>query len=270
MLEQEKLIAKVKELAAVDETVTAVMMYGSFTQNAGDAYSDVEFYVFVSDEAFVDFDSKGFIAKVAPLYTCFINNYGTEVAIFQSLIRGEFHFLPQSQMGVIEGFAPVGYFPDAASACLYDATGELRGYLDALVVNASAVKRDDAATIEYTINNCLNLLLMGINVLRRGEAARAWDTLAQAQVFYVQLVRLHEGVTHHWLNPMKNLENEISGTAYQHFVAGTAGLYVQDLERAYHSLTENLAAITEQLKIKYNFNFNNELIEKIKNYALDD
>lgn len=268
MLEQEKLIAKVKELAVADEAVRAVMMYGSFTQNAGDAYSDVEFYVFVSDEVFAGFDSKGFIAKVAPLYTCFVNNYGTEVAIFQSLIRGEFHFLTHSQMHEIEGFAPVGYFPDAASACLYDAGDELRDYLDALVVNAAAVKRDDAATIESTINNCLNLLLMGINVLRRGEAARAWDTLAQAQTFYVQLLRLHEGVTQHWLNPMKNLEAEISGAAYQYFVTGTAGLYVQDLERAYHSLAENVASIIKKLKVKYGFNFNNELIEKIKNYAL--
>lgn len=266
MLEQERLIEAVKTSAADDDQIVAVMMYGSFTQGAGDEFSDVEFYVFVRDEAVAAFNSRYWIEAVAPVAACFFNNYGTEVAIFHNLIRGEFHFLPVSRMDIIESFAPVGYFPDAASACLYDATGRLRPYLDDLVANAAVVRRDDAATIEYTINNCLNLLLMGVNVLRRGEAARAWDTLTQAQVFYVQLVRLHEGVTHHWLNPMKNLEREISGAAYQDFVAGTAGLYVQDLERAYYKLADNLAGVIRLLKLKYNFNINMELIDKIKNY----
>ena len=268
MLEQEKLIAKVKDLALSDHDIAAVMMYGSFTQNAGDAYSDVEFYVFVRDEAFAAFVSKTWIAQIMPVEACFINNYGTEVAIFQNLVRGEFHFLRQSQMDIIEGFAAVGYFPDAATACIYDATGELRRYLDTLVLNAAAVRRDDAATIEYVLNNCLNLLLLGINVLKRGEAARAWDTLVQAQTFYVQLARLHEGVTHHWLNPMKNLERELDGAAYLRFVSGTSGLYVQDLERAYQALAENLNEITKKLKLKYDFNFNRKLIEKIKDYII--
>lgn len=267
MLKQEKLIEAVKTRAANDEQIAAVMMYGSFTQNAGDEFSDVEFYVFMRDEVVTGFNSRRWIASIAPVYTCFFNNYGTEVAIFRNMVRGEFHFLPVGRMDIIASFAPVGYFPDAASACLYDASGHLRAYLDDLVVNAAAVRRDDVATIEYTVNNCLNLLLMGVNVLRRGEVARAWDTLVQAQVFYAQLVRLHEGVTHHWLNPMKNLEREISGVAYQDFAAGTAGLYVQDLERAYHKLAENLAAITEKLNLKYNFNISVELIDKIKNYV---
>lgn len=268
MLEQEKIIAKVKDLAAVDERIVAVLMYGSFTQGAGDAFSDVEFYVFVKDEDLTVFDTRCWIESLEPVYVHFFNDYGTEVVIFRQLIRGEFHFLSQSEMHIIEGFAPVGYVPDIESMCLYDADGELRRYLAKLDVAAAAVKRDDAATIEYTINNCLNLLLMGVNVLKRGELARALDTLAQARIFYARLLRLNAGSTHHWLNPMKNLECEISSVAYERFAAATCGLRVLDLERAYAALADNLTAVIEELKQKYSFKINIQLIERIKDYIM--
>ena len=267
MLKQEILIAKVQKKANEDERVAAVLMYGSFTQNAGDEFSDVEFYVFVYDAAFNEFDACKWIAEVAPVAACFINNYGTQVAIFENLIRGEFHFLPLSRMDIIRSFAPIGYVPDIEAMRLYDATGALRGYLAKLAASAVQIRRDDAATIEDNVYNCLNLLLMGVNVLRRGEVARAWELLGQAVPFYVRLLRLDEGQTHHWLNPMKNLEGELSGVAYQSFAAATAGLYVQDLERAYYELALNLRDITVKLKLSHNFNISIQLLDNIINFS---
>lgn len=261
LLLQEELIAAVKTRAENDALISAVLMYGSFTQDAGDQFSDVEFYVFVDDVAFSALNTAAWIAGVSPVYICFYNQYGTEVAIFKNLIRGEFHFLSQSKMNVIKSFTPIGWVPDVKSMCLYDETGSLRRYLDELQVNAAAVKRGSTESIEHAFNNCLNLLLMGVNVLRRGETARAWDTLAQAQSFYLQLVRLDENVTHHWLNPLKGLEKEISTPAYQRFLKGTAGLYTQDIGRAYLELGFNLKDISGKLKTKFIFDFNAELLE---------
>lgn len=266
MLEQEKLIARVTQLAANNQMIAAVLMYGSFTQNAGDAYSDVEFYVFINDAGFEAFNVNQWLQNIAPVYTCFVNNYGTTVVIFQNLIRGEFHFMRQSQMAIVESFAAVGYVPDIESMCLYDDSGVLRQHLETLRDRAAAIRRDDAASIEYTLNNCVNLLLMGINVLKRGEAARAWDLMTQTQTFYVQLVRLCEKQTHHWLNPMKNLEHEISEAAYRKLAEGTCGLDSGELARAYSVMAGNVMEITAKLKLNYKFNFNPELIASIKNY----
>ena len=58
MLVQEKMIQKVKEKSEQDKTIVATMMYGSFTQNSGDIYSDIEFYVFIRDDEFATFISS--------------------------------------------------------------------------------------------------------------------------------------------------------------------------------------------------------------------
>lgn len=261
MLVQEELIAAVKAKAAADAGTEGVLMYGSFTQNAGDEFSDVEFYLFVADTVFEALDTAGWIAGVAPVYTCFFNQYGTQVAIFKSLVRGEFHFLPASEMGVIESFAPVGWVPDIDAMCLYDKTGALRRYLEDLQVNASAVRRDSAESIEYVFNNCVNLILMGANVLQRGEIARALDILTQAQSFYLQLVRLDEGQTHHWLNPLKALEREISTPAYQRFALCATALHEVQMEWAYFELGRNLKDIIEKLRKKLEFSYNREMLD---------
>lgn len=44
---QLQMINITKSIAQYDENVSAVFMYGSFTKNEGDKYSDIEFYIFV-------------------------------------------------------------------------------------------------------------------------------------------------------------------------------------------------------------------------------
>ncbi|BAK93704.1 hypothetical protein TEHAB4_10420 [Tetragenococcus halophilus] len=58
-------------------------MYGSFTQDTGDQFSDIEFYVFVADQAFKNLDTKNWIVNAHPIHTHLINEFGTEVVIFQ-------------------------------------------------------------------------------------------------------------------------------------------------------------------------------------------
>ena len=97
MLIQNKIIQSVRNKCIEDESVSACMMYGSFTKGEGDQYSDVEFYIFIEDDKMEKFSSRCWISKVYPVDLIFYNEYGTEVVIFSNLIRGEFHFLPISK-----------------------------------------------------------------------------------------------------------------------------------------------------------------------------
>jgi predicted nucleotidyltransferase len=43
---QEQMIARVRQLCQEDERIVGAFMYGSFTKGEGDAFSDIEFYVY--------------------------------------------------------------------------------------------------------------------------------------------------------------------------------------------------------------------------------
>ena len=47
---QLQMIDKTKSIAQNDKNISAVFMYGSFTKNEGDKYSDIEFYIFLKDK----------------------------------------------------------------------------------------------------------------------------------------------------------------------------------------------------------------------------
>ena len=55
---QLQMINKTKSIAQQDENVSAVFMYGSFTKNEGDKYSDIEFYIFVKNKENLDKKQK--------------------------------------------------------------------------------------------------------------------------------------------------------------------------------------------------------------------
>ena len=92
MLPQERLIARVREVAAGDARLDALMMYGSFTRGEGDAYSDVEFLLFFEDGAFDQIEPRAWIEQVAPVLLDYTNEHGIVDVIFEDLVRGEFHF----------------------------------------------------------------------------------------------------------------------------------------------------------------------------------
>ena len=59
---QLQMINKTKSIAQQDENISAVFMYGSFTKNEGDKYSDIEFYIFLTDTK--NFDEKHWVAQL--------------------------------------------------------------------------------------------------------------------------------------------------------------------------------------------------------------
>lgn len=264
MLKQEELILMIKEKGMKDEKIDSIMMYGSFTQGSGDAFSDIEFYIFVDDTYFGELDTKSWISSVYPIYTHFFNEFGSEVVIFTNLIRGEFHFLPCSDMSIIESFAFVGYFPDINAMCLCDKQGNLRKYLQ--ILQDCKVERQTAENVESVVNNLLNAILFGVNVLKRGELTRSLECLYYSQKYYLQLIRLLENKTHHWVNPFKGLEKEISVSAYEAYRQCTSNLEPLHILSSYKNLLKESKENINVLQSKFSIIDFNELIGRLKEY----
>lgn len=264
MLKQEEMILMIREKGVKDERIDSILMYGSFTQGCGDRFSDIEFYIFVDDIYYKEFDTKKWISSTYPIYTHFYNEYGSEVVIFTNLIRGEFHFLPCSEMTIIESFASVGYFPDIHSMCLYDKNGRLQKSLQAL--QNCNIERQSAENVEFIFNNLLNGILFGINVFKRGELARSLECLYYSQKYYLQLIRLHENKTEHWVNPFKSLEKEISDSAYESFKKCTSSLEPSCILSSYKNLLKESKKTISILMAKYDIIDFNELIDNIEDY----
>ncbi|MDA6151319.1 lincosamide nucleotidyltransferase Lnu(B), partial [Escherichia coli] len=79
-----------------------------------------------------NFSSRLWISEIYSVDLIFYNDYGTEVVIFSNMIRGEFHFLPESEIEIIRSFKPTGVFPDTDSMYIYDSTNRLKPLLDDL------------------------------------------------------------------------------------------------------------------------------------------
>ncbi|TQK53437.1 lincosamide nucleotidyltransferase [Brevibacillus sp. AG162] len=264
MLKQKQIIEAVQEACEQDEQVTSCMMYGSFTKGEGDQYSDVEFYIFIDDPSFETFQSKHWVANIAPYDLMFFNEYGTEVVIFSNLIRGEFHFLPASKIEIIKSFKPTGVFPDTNSMFIYDNTGMLREYLDDL--GGKGPERLTDENVSFAFHNFVNAWLLGINVMRRGELARSLEVLTYVQKYMLQLLRINEQNVERWLNSTKNLERDLSPEAYEDYTLITARLRKEELEQAYTHALMLADKLRKQLEPHYDFDVDEKMIGKLRDY----
>lgn len=267
MIFQKQIIQSVKEKCEQDSRVTSCMMYGSFTKGEADQYSDVEFYIFVKDSGLEKFDSKLWVAEIAAYDLMFYNEFGTEVVIFSNLIRGEFHFLPISQIGVIKSFKPTGVFPDTKSMFIYDATGMLTSYLDDL--GDSKPERMTNENVNFAFNNFVNAWLTGINVLKRGELARSLEVLTSVQKYILQLLRIKEQNVERWLNSTKNLENDLSLEGYNEYTLISSKLIKEELGTAYAHALLVAEDLTETLSPHYSFEADKKLILKLRRYLIE-
>src|SRR5215218_10185648 len=132
MLAQEVMIERVRELCDQDERVVSALMYGSFAIGEGDRFSDIEFYLFFAEEASEGLQEEAWVAQIAPLYLYYVNEFGNGTAIFENLVRGEFHFEAASNVGLVEEWE-TAWFPSLDSAVLMDKDGELSRRVERLV-----------------------------------------------------------------------------------------------------------------------------------------
>ncbi|WP_028593121.1 lincosamide nucleotidyltransferase [Paenibacillus assamensis] len=264
MLLQEKLIAKVREKCATTPSISSCMMYGSFTKGEGDQYSDIEFYIFIKDEDIQTFSSSRWIEEIEPYDLLFINEYGTEVVVFSSLVRGEFHFLRESEMEIIKSFKDTGCFPDTMSMFVYDITDQLRRCLDHLKGDGPERMTDD--NVNDSFHNFVNAWLMGVNVLKRGELARSLECLSHVQRFILRLIRVREKTADLWLNATKNLEKDLSAKLYHAYASITSKLDQVELHQAYRNALHVVEDLVHDLSGNYQFDVDKGMLRKLNDH----
>jgi lincosamide nucleotidyltransferase B/F len=235
MLPQEVMIERVRELCDQDECVVSALMYGSFALGEGDRFSDIEFYLFFADGASEGLQEEAWVGQIAPLALYYVNEFGNGTAIFENLVRGEFHFEAASNVGLVDAWESA-WFPSLESAVLVDKTGELSGRIGRLVR-----RPPDLDTPERSLFLCRSLTnwtLMGANLLERGEYARAEAFLTLVHSHLLQAMRLVEGNSANWLSPTRRLEEDASASSYKRYKECTATLEAEQLARAYASTWE--------------------------------
>lgn len=225
MLQQEAMIERVRQVCRADERLAAAMMYGSFAQGEGDEHSDIEFILFFEDGALVTLDQEEWVSRIAPVELYFVNEHGIGTAIFENLVRGEFHFDRASDIEKVdESWRETDFFPSAEAALVMDRTGELERRLRE--ISGPPPNRDTPTRVEFQCS-------LFLNVLQRGENARALELLGNTQGHLLWMARTLEGTTTHWATPSKMLEGDVSETSYARYAACTARLDGKELMDAY-------------------------------------
>lgn len=228
---QLQMIDTTKSIARRDENISAVLMYGSFTKNEGDQYSDIEFYIFLKSKE--NFSAEMWVNEIYPTALYFTNEYGSEVAIFENLIRGEFHFLTVNEIDIIKSWEGVVSFSDFSEMNIIDKDGLLTE-----VLNQIKIESPDRATNEnilFLSQSLLNVLLTTNNLIKRQEYAHACNSLSNVQKYLLWLIRIATNQTNHWESPTKSLEKDIDNDWYSEFRLTTSDLNTDNLKTAFQN-----------------------------------
>jgi lincosamide nucleotidyltransferase B/F len=191
LLEQVRLIERVREVCRADHHLDAALMYGSFAAGEADEHSDIEFWLFFTTPPA---DHRAWIERIGPVNHVVRNEFGADVAFFPGLIRGEFHFA-----GVAD-IPSVREWPAAPVVPVVDRHGRLE-------------RARPQGSTDRTADVCgrfANWLLLAHHVGQRGELLRRRDALAHAQRHLLWMARLAEERTGHWLTPSRQAEAELS------------------------------------------------------------
>jgi lincosamide nucleotidyltransferase len=242
---QLQMIDKTKSIAQNDKNVSAVLMYGSFTKNEGDKYSDIEFYIFLNDKE--NFLSENWVSQIHPLALYFTNEYGSEVAIFENMVRGEFHFLTTKEMEVIKSWDGLVEFSDFDKMVLVDKEELLTNTLKQIKIKVP--DRTATANILWLSQSLLNALLTTNNLIKRQEFAHAYQSLSNVQKYLLWLIRIETAQTQHWESPTKGLERDIDHKWYSKFQQTTSELNPIDIKTAFQKSLELSKKLFDNLKV---------------------
>jgi lincosamide nucleotidyltransferase len=226
VLVQQRLIERVGQLCRADGRLAAALTYGSFAQGEGDAYSDIEFWLFFDESAVATLDRYAWIAEVGEARHVVVNEFGAYVAFFpgsasvsgsvsvpgsapvsgtvSGLVRGEFHFAGVADIDTVRTWPARGV---DTNRMIVDRDGALRRALDSLPGHAPVPAT--AREIEELCGRFVNWLLLAHHVSRRGEIMRSLDALTHAQRHLLWMARLVSGSTRHWLTPSRAAEADL-------------------------------------------------------------
>lgn len=242
---QLQMIDTTKSIAQSDENVSAVLMYGSFTKNEGDQYSDIEFYIFLkSKEKFL---AENWVNQIYPTAMYFTNGYGSEVAIFENLIRGEFHFLTVNEIDVIKSWEGFVAFSDFDQMNLIDKDGLLTETLNQIKTKLPV--RTTNENILFLSQSLLNVLLTTNNLIKRQEYAHAYQSLSNVQKYLLWLIRIAINQTNHWESPTKSLEKDFDKDWYSEYRLTTSDLDKENLIKAFQNSLNLSKKLFDELDI---------------------
>lgn len=259
---QKRMIESFREKCHQDERIVSALMFGSFTTGEGDRFSDIEFAVFLRDESFDEFEQRPWLDTVSPVAAYFLDDFGHHTALFENGIRGEFHFMRASEQSVVAGWQGYGWFPSLEAGVVLDRAGELSRYAWGLV--GGPPKREGAELVEGLALNLINLMLLGANLLNRGEYARAWALLGKAHESLLKLARLREGKTDHWPTPSRGLETELSSITYSRYLTCTASAERAPLCRAYCESWRWSRELMEVVAKPYKLEFSQSVLAQVE------
>src|SRR5690554_1548570 len=242
---QLQMIDKTKSIAQNDKNISAVFMYGSFTKNEGDKYSDIEFYIFLKDKE--NFSAENWVSQIHPMALYFTNEYGSEVAIFENMVRGEFHFLTNSEMDVIKSWDGLVEFSDYDKMVLVDKEGSLANTLKE--IKSKVPDRNTADNVLWLCQSLLNGLLTTRNLIKRQEFAHAYQSLSSVQKYLLWLIRIATNQTNHWESPTKGLEKDMDKDWYAEFRLTTSNLDTDNLKTAFENSLKLSKKLFDELSV---------------------
>jgi lincosamide nucleotidyltransferase B/F len=262
MLAQEKIIERVSQLCNQDQHILAALMHGSFTKGEGDAYSDIEFRIYLQEDQYNSFQPAQWLSHVSPIALYFENEFGTHVVIFKNSVRGEFHFEPVSALAKVATWGK-GY-PAPENMLIVDRTGELLSHLNQISQPEDAINLEE--TILWHWHSLVTWILIGKNFIARGERARALEPLMFVQRYILWFARMMEEKGIHTHSPARKLEQNLSKESYAKYVNCTSTLKEGDLERAYDFAWQWGKDMAQFLSERRNFTLEKSLIQQLDLY----
>lgn len=239
MLIQHQMIDRVQHIVRHDDRIVAALMYGSFLKDEADRFSDIEFWLYFDPADLDTVDPRQWCEQIRPIQLLVVNEFDTHVAIFDNLVRGEFHFART------ERIRDVRHWPiadtDPARMIVVDRRGTLERALHAAAGTTAAPTTD--AEVEQLIGRTLNWLVLGYGVQQRGEHARAAEVLAGINRHLLWLLRLDHDATMHWQTPSRRVEHDLPADVIDRYRRTTAGADPDMLDAAYRAAVR-LAAET--------------------------
>jgi lincosamide nucleotidyltransferase B/F len=228
VLIQQRLIDKVREACRADERLDAALMYGSFASGEADAHSDVEFWLFFLPQWQGQVDARQWCDQLGPVNHLVHNEFGTDVAFFAGLVRGEFHFATTDDIPTVRTWPVRGAATD--QMIVLDRSGLLRPALDSLADRPPVP--GTAEDIEALCGRFANWLVLTHHVAARGELLRAGDALGHAHRHLLWIARLAEGSTEHWLTPSRRAETDLPSDVVAELCRSTAAAEPDELRDA--------------------------------------
>jgi lincosamide nucleotidyltransferase len=201
---QDRLDAAIKDALRADDRVVAALAYGSRVKGDDDAHSDVEYWIVAQG----DWTVEGLVQDIEPPLSLCLNEYGSDVAIWPGLVRGEFHAIRPDELHLIAGWPQRGA-PVARMVIKDDPAGRLAETLASLPEQMPL-----PASAASVCERFANWLVMGWHLLQRGERERGRLVLGLAREALLAMARLRYGATQHWLSQETRFEIELPA----HFV----------------------------------------------------